>query len=421
MTLAGLSAGRIHSLSDRCEFEIGVAARLALCPCIPAHWLEFAVSSPILFVTNDFGPRAGGIETFIIGLIQRRPYGQTIVYTSFQKDSEQYDDDWLSNYGVRVIRDRSKILLPTPSVAIRLRSIIKREGITTAAFGAAAPLGLLSASMKGAGVIRTVALTHGHEVWWAKVFPFNLLLRRIGSTVDVLTYLGEFTRNAISKSLNDKAQHSMVKIAPGIDVNHFIPMDASILRETLGIGEKKVIVSVGRLVHRKGQDHLIEAMPEILDSVADAHLLLVGEGPYRDHLHKLVKQRNLEGSVTFIGRIKYKDLPMYLCAGDIFAMPSRSRLMGLEVEGLGIVYLEASSCGLPVLAGNSGGAPDAVVQNETGLVVNGTENKQIAAAAIELLTNVALSQKMGIAGRQWIIENWRWEIWAKDFEVLLNK
>jgi phosphatidylinositol alpha-1,6-mannosyltransferase len=384
-------------------------------------WLELAVSNPVLFVTNDFGPRAGGIETFIIGLIQRRPFGQTIVYTSFQENSAQFDADWLANYGVRVIRDRSKILLPTPRVALHLRGIIKKEGITTAAFGAAAPLGLLSASMKRAGVVRTVALTHGHEVWWAKVFPFNLLLRRIGSTVDVLTYLGEFTRKAISKALSARAQSAMVKIAPGIDVEHFISTDASSLRESLGLADKKVIVSVGRLVHRKGQDHLIEAMPEILKNVPRAHLLLVGEGPYREYLQKLVHQLKLESSVTFIGRIQYQDLPMYICVGDIFAMPSRSRLMGLEVEGLGIVYLEASSCGLPVLAGDSGGAPDAVIQNETGLVVSGTDNKEIASAAVALLTNLEASQKMGTVGRQWIVDNWRWEIWSKAFEELLKK
>ena len=385
------------------------------------NWLELTVSNPVLFVTNDFGPRAGGIETFIVGLIERRPFGQTIVYTSSQPNSEQYDADWLSNYGVRVIRDRSKILLPTPRVLFHLKKIIRNEGIATVAFGAAAPLGLLSSGMKRAGVKRTVALTHGHEVWWAKLFPFNLLLRRIGSTVDVLTYLGEFTRNAVSKGLTTKAQRAMVKIAPGIDVDHFIPTDASVLRESLGIAEKKVIVSVGRLVHRKGQDYLIQAMPEILKSVPSAHLVLVGEGPYREHLQNLVKQHRLEASVTFIGRIQYNDLPMYICAGDIFVMPCRSRLMGLEVEGLGIVYLEASACGLPVLAGNSGGAPDAVVQNKTGLVVDGTDHKQIATAAFELLTNVESSLKMGIAGRQWITDNWRWEIWSKDFEDLLNK
>ena len=383
--------------------------------------MELAVSNPVLFVTNDFGPRAGGIETFIIGLIQRRPFGQTIVYTSSQPESEQYDADWMKNYGVRVIRDRSKILLPTPRVAFQLRRIIKSEGITTAAFGAAAPLGLLSASMKRAGVLRTVALTHGHEVWWAKVFPFNILLRRIGATVDVLTYLGEFTRNAIASALTAKAKSAMVKIAPGIDVDHFSPSDASALRQSLGLADKKVIVSVGRLVHRKGQDHLIESMPEILEVVPNAHLLLVGQGPYRDYLQQLVTKNALEDSVTFIGRIQYADLPQYICVGDIFAMPSRSRLMGLEVEGLGIVYLEASACGLPVLAGNSGGAPDAVLHNETGLVVDGTDNKQIAAAAIKLLTKEDSARKMGVVGRQWIIDKWRWEIWSKDFEVLLNK
>jgi phosphatidylinositol alpha-1,6-mannosyltransferase len=213
----------------------------------------------------------------------------------------------------------------------------------------------------------------------------------------------------------------MVKIAPGIDVEHFLPTDASALRKSLGLTEKKVIVSVGRLVHRKGQDRLIEAMPEILKTVSNAHLLLVGEGPHRDHLQNLIQKHRLEGSVTLIGRIDYKDLPLYICVGDIFAMPSRSRLMGLEVEGLGIVYLEASACGLPVLAGNSGGAPDAVVQNETGLVVDGTNNREIADGAIELLTKVDLSKKMGTAGRQWIVENWRWEIWSRSFEDLLNK
>ena len=390
-------------------------------PLAKNHWLERAVSNPVLFVTNDFGPRAGGIETFIIGLIERRPFGQTIVYTSWQDNAASYDAEWRSKFGVEVIRDRSKILLPTPRVALALRKIIRTRGITTAAFGAAAPLGLLSASMKRAGVKRSVALTHGHEVWWAKVFPFNFLLRRIGSTVDVLTYLGEFTQSAISKALSSNAQRAMVKIAPGIDTDHFFPTDASILRRSLGLEDKKVIVSVGRLVHRKGQDYLIQSMPLILHQVPNAHLLLVGQGPYLEHLQKLVKEQGLENSVTFIGRVDYKELPQYLCVGDIFAMPSRSRLMGLEVEGLGIVYLEASSCGLPVLAGNSGGAPDAVKQSETGLVVNGTDEKQIASAAIELLNNRDSSKKMGLAGRQWIVNNWRWETWSKEFEALLNK
>jgi phosphatidyl-myo-inositol dimannoside synthase len=382
--------------------------------------LELVVSSPVLFVTNDFGPRAGGIETFVIGLIERRPFGQTIVYTSAQNGSEEYDKAWKSDFGVTVIRDRAKILLPTPRVARNLARIIKESNILVAAFGAAAPLGLLSASMKRAGIRKTVALTHGHEVWWAKVFPFNLALRRIGTTVDSLTFLGEFTQQAISHSLSKAAAAQMVKIAPGIDVDHFIPQDASQLRRELKLENKRVIVSVGRLVHRKGQDHLIQSLPEILKSVPDAHVLMVGQGPYLSHLKKLVARHNVADHVSFIGRIQYAQLPQYICAGDVFAMPSRSRFFGLEVEGLGIVYLEASACGLPVIAGSSGGAPDAVLNGVTGFVVDGQNNQEIAAAAIRLLRDLDQAKKMGTAGREWIIENWRWEIWSQRFNKLLQ-
>ena len=311
--------------------------------------------------------------------------------------------------------------MPTPRVAWALRKIITERDIKIAAFGAAAPLGLLSASMKSAGVQRTVALTHGHEVWWAKVFPFNLLLRRIGSTTDSLSYLGNFTRTAISRALSKNSASAMVKIAPGIDVEHFKPVDSTALREQLGVSKKKVIVSVGRLVHRKGQDHLIEAMPQILKVHPDAHLVLVGQGPYLEHLAKLVAANQLQDSVSFIGRIQYQELPQYICMGDIFAMPSRSRFMGLEVEGLGIVYLEASACGLPVIAGKSGGAPDAVIEGSTGVVVDGTSNDEIAAAAIALLSDPDKAQEMGKLGRQWIVDEWRWEIWAEKFEALLNQ
>ena len=298
--------------------------------------------------------------------------------------------------------------------------IIKESDIQVAAFGAAAPLGLLSSSMKRAGVQKTVALTHGHEVWWAKVFPFNLALRKIGTTVDSLTYLGEFTQRAIARSLSKGSAEKMIKIAPGIDVDHFSPQDSSQLRRDLRLENKRVIVSVGRLVHRKGQDHLIQSMPEILNSVPDAHILMVGQGPYLSHLKKLVEELNLVDHVSFIGRIQYAQLPQYICAGDIFAMPSRSRFFGLEVEGLGIVYLEASACGLPVIAGSSGGAPDAVLEGVTGIVVDGENNDEIAAAAIKLLNDLNGAKAMGLAGREWIIENWRWQIWSERFNKLLQ-
>jgi len=380
-----------------------------------------AVTKKTLFITNDFGPRAGGIESFIIGLIERLPHGSTTVYTSAQGDTYEYDAAWLEKYGVHVIRDRAKILLPTPRITGEIVRLIKSEAIETVAFGAAAPLALMASRLRGAGVGRVIALTHGHEVWWSKVFPFTLAMRRIGSSVDVLTYLGEFTRTAIAGALAPKSADAMVKIAPGIDTEHFAPIDSSSLRESLGLGEKKVIVSVGRLVHRKGQDRLIESMRAIVQEVPTAHLLLIGEGPYRQHLQALVRKYALDDHISFIGRIQYADLPQYICIGEIFAMPSRSRFFGLEVEGLGIVYLEASACELPVIAGASGGAPDAVIDGTTGVVVDGLDSAAIAVAAINLLNNPTQARLMGQAGRRWIVEKWNWQIWADAFKKLINE
>jgi phosphatidylinositol alpha-1,6-mannosyltransferase len=212
----------------------------------------------------------------------------------------------------------------------------------------------------------------------------------------------------------------MVKIAPGIDKSHFSPKADAIHRRTeLGLEGKKIIVSVGRLVHRKGQDKLIEAFPTIVREIPNAHLLIVGEGPYRKHLEKLVERLSLKENVTFVGRIFYDDLPSYLSASDVFVMPSRSRFFGLEVEGLGIVYLEASACAIPVVAGISGGAPDAVQEGITGLCVDGTNAAQIAEAVIHICSDSKRAAKMGLAGRNWIIEQWRWEIWSKEFNTLL--
>ena len=374
----------------------------------------------ILCITNDFGPRTGGIETFVIGLIERLPKNTVIVYTNAQDKSEEYDQRWRDDFGVEVIRDKARILLPTPGVAYCISALVKDRSIKTAFFGAAAPLALLTPTLRRAGVKKVVALTHGHEVWWSKIWPFTWAIKSIARNVDHLTYLGEFTRKAISRVISDSARASMVKIAPGIDTDHFAPVDSTDVKKSLGLTEKKVIVSVGRLVHRKGQDVLITAMPEILREIPDAHLLLIGEGPYRQYLESQVKKLQIDSHVSFIGRISYADLPRYICLGEVFAMPARSRLAGLEVEGLGIVYLEASACGLPVIAGNSGGAPDAVREGVTGVVVDGRDRQTVAQSITELLTAPERARTMGLAGRAWIIEEWRWQIWSERFAEILR-
>ena len=382
--------------------------------------MEHAVYSDkkVLLVTNDLGPRAGGIETFVLGLIEGLPKDSLIIYTSSQKGDKAFDAQLLEKFGAVVIRDRAKMLLPTPRITRKAVKILKQQQIKNVWFGAAAPLALMAGKLRSAGASNIVALTHGHEVWWAKIPILKSLLKKIIKDVDHLGYLGDFTKGEIAKISNQPQK--FLQIAPGIDTEHFAPKTArGDLIEKYRLDGRRVIVSVGRLVHRKGQDELVKAMPKILEQFPDAILLFVGEGPIKQMLFNSAKQLGVLPKVVFAGRVSHHDLPDYICLGEIFAMPVRSRFSGLEVEGLGIVYLEASACGLPVIVGNSGGAVDAVLDKKTGLLVDGTKSDQIADAICELLANPERAKQMGAAGRDWVINNWQLSSWSEKFNKVL--
>ena len=382
--------------------------------------LEHAVYSDkkVLLVTNDLGPRAGGIETFVLGLIEGLPKNSLIIYTSSQKGDKAFDAQLLEKFGAVVIRDRAKMLLPTPRITRKAVTILRQQQIKNVWFGAAAPLALMAGKLRSAGASNIVALTHGHEVWWAKIPILQSLLKKIIRDVDHLGYLGEFTKGEIAKVGHQPQK--FLQIAPGIDTQHFAPKSARVdLIEKYRLDGRRVIVSVGRLVHRKGQDELVKAMPKILKQFPDAILLFVGEGPIKQMLFNSAKQLGVLPKVVFAGRVSHHDLPDYICLGEIFAMPVRSRFSGLEVEGLGIVYLEASACGLPVIVGNSGGAVDAVLDRKTGLLVDGNNCDQIADAICELLANPERAKQMGAAGRDWVIKNWQLSSWSEKFNKVL--
>ncbi|CAB4334423.1 unannotated protein [freshwater metagenome] len=377
-------------------------------------------SREVLLITNDLGPRAGGIETFVLGLLERVPKNCVVIFTSTQPNHENFDQELFEKYGAIVIRDRAKILLPTYRINKKAAQLLKQYGARNVWFGAAAPLALMAGKLRKSGATNIVALTHGHEVWWAKLPIFKLAIRKISKDVDWLTYLGDFTRSALLPAVKD--ERKLFKIAPGIDIAHFQPysIDQDLV-EKYRLQNKRVIVSVGRLVHRKGQDKLIEAMPKVLKQFPDAVLLLVGQGPIKSMLDKLIRHNSLEKNVIFTGRVQFRDLPKYIQLGEVFAMPSRDRFFGLEVEGLGIVYLEASACGLPVVVGKSGGAPDAVLDGKSGYVIDGTKPNEIADALCKLLSDPKLAKQMGEVGREWIEKEWQWSIWSSKFNKLLIK
>ena len=378
----------------------------------------------ILFVTNDFPPQSGGIQTFIEGLIYQLPPESVVVHTSSQSsevEQARYDQEIFHQLGAIVVRDRQRILLPTPGLRARVAGTIHAHSIKTVVFGASVPLGLLAPSLRRLGVTRMVALTHGHEVWWSKVPLFSHLLRRVARSVDVLTYLGSFTKSAISAALDARDLSKLVALPPGVEIENFHPGDKSEeLLKRYGLSGKLIILCVGRLVQRKGQDVLIKALSKVRGQFPNAQLVIAGSGNYEERLRALAKQEGVAQSVSFLGRVPFEDLPALFRSADIFASPTRERFAGLEVEGLGIVYLEASASGVPVIAGDSGGSPDAVQQDVTGKVVAGSDIDGLANALTELLADAQLRARMGSAGRLWMESQWSWQVIGARFRDLLQ-
>ncbi|MGW1093597.1 glycosyltransferase family 4 protein [Streptomyces sp. NPDC002596] len=376
-----------------------------------------------LIVTNDFPPRPGGIQAFLHNMALRLDPGRLVVYASTWKRSPEgvaataaFD----AEQPFTVVRDPTTMLLPTPRVTRRAARLLREHDCTSVWFGAAAPLGLMAPALRRAGARRLVATTHGHEAGWAQLPASRQLLRRIGEGTDTITHLGEYTRSRIAGALTPEAAGRMVQLPPGVDEKTFHPgSGGDRIRARLGLSDRPVVVCVSRLVPRKGQDTLILAMPAILAREPDAVLLIVGGGPYAKELEKLAVETGVTDSVRFTGPVPWEELPAHFGAGDVFAMPCRTRRGGLDVEGLGIVYLEASATGLPVVAGDSGGAPDAVLDGETGWVVRGGSVEEAADRIATLLGDPELCRRMGERGRAWVEEKWRWDLLAERLKTLL--
>ncbi|GAA2953819.1 MULTISPECIES: glycosyltransferase family 4 protein [Streptomyces] len=376
-----------------------------------------------LIVTNDFPPRPGGIQAFLHNMALRLDPAQLVVYASTWKrgaEGARATAAFDAEQPFTVVRDRTTMLLPTPGATRQAVRLLREHGCGSVWFGAAAPLGLMAPALRRAGARRIVATTHGHEAGWAQLPASRQLLGRIGEGTDTLTYLGEYTRSRIAAALTPAAAGRMVQLPPGVDEKTFHPgSGGDEVRARLGLTDRPVVVCVSRLVPRKGQDTLILAMPAILAREPDTVLLVVGGGPYAGRLKRLAAETGVQDSVRFTGPVPWEELPAHYGAGDVFAMPCRTRRGGLDVEGLGIVYLEASATGLPVVAGDSGGAPDAVLDGETGWVVRGGSAEETADRIVTLLGDPALRRRMGERGRAWVEEKWRWDLLAEKLRTLL--
>ena len=369
-----------------------------------------------LLITNDFPPRAGGIQSYVHELAGHLPAADLVVYAPAWPGAADFD----AAQPYPVHRHPTSLMLPVPAVARTAARLIAEHRITAVWYGAAAPLALLTPTLRRHGVERTVASTHGHEVGWSMLPGSRQLLRRIGDTNDVITYVSRYSRSRIAAALGPDA--ALEHLPPGVDAAAFAPdpQRRAALRARWGIGDRPVVVCVSRLVRRKGQDVLVEAWPQVLAGCPEARLLIVGGGADEARLRALVSRHAVQDSVIITGAVPAEELAGYYAAGDVFAMPCRTRGRGLDVEGLGIVFLEAAAAGLPVVAGDSGGAPETVRAGITGEVVDGRDPAAVADACATLLTDRTRRRRYGDAGRRWVADDWTWTASGERLVALLS-
>jgi phosphatidyl-myo-inositol dimannoside synthase len=355
-----------------------------------------------LLVTNDFPPRVGGIQRTLEALAKEFPSDRIGVFCPAATDGGAYD----AVAGFRLFRQPEAFLWPTSDVASRVGHAARELGAEVVVFGATYPLALLGPRLANEG-LPYLAAAHGFEYWLSIAPGTHALMRRAtarASRVAVMcsAFIARTVRTAVPSGV------PVSVLYPGADVQRFRPdLETDDIRRSLAIEDRPLVVCVSRLVPRKGQDVLIRAMPAIRRRVPEATLLIVGGGPYEPRLRAFAVDAPA-GSVHFAGEVGEADLPRYYAAGDVFAMPCRTRAAGLEVEGWGNVFVEAAACGRPVVVGDSGGARETLVDGETGLLVDGRSVDEVAAAVGTLLAEPELAAKMGEAGRERVLRSHTW-------------
>lgn len=346
-----------------------------------------------LLVTNDFPPKLGGIQTLLWELWRRLDPESFVVHTTPYEGSGSWD----AAQPFEVIRSRERVLLPHPQLVRRVDRLAEQVGAELVVLDPALPLGLIGPHLERPYAL----LLHGAEVTVPGRVPgVNLALRRALLGAERVVAFGGYPGAEAERAAGRSLPISVVPC--GIDTGRFQPLaagDRAATRARFGLGDGPVVLSLSRLVPRKGMDVLIRAADSLVEQVPGLEVAIGGTGRDRGRLGRIADRSNVP--VHFLGRVDDADLASVYASADVFAMLCRNRWGGLEQEGFGIVFLEAAAAGVPQVAGRSGGAAEAVLDGETGFVVDDPGHVPAVADALRrLLSDAELRRSMGRVARE---------------------
>lgn len=371
-----------------------------------------------LFITNDFPPRIGGAQSYYWGLIQTLDPAVVTVLAPAHPDAAVFD----ATHPYRVIRTAHSVLWPTPALLAKASALAARQGADLVQLGHPLPAGLLGPQLKKRLGLPYVVFLGGSEVTIPGAVPgVNRLLRHVLGEASLLLTVSEYTAGAARRQVRGAVPAEVLR--PPIQVDRFVPaadgVEALSLRRRLGI-DGQLVVCLGRLVPRKGQDVLIDALALLRNEFPDLHLALIGEGRILTRLYDYAGRRGVLDRVHLTGALVDGAARQWLQAADLFASPVRTRWAGFEVEGFGIVFAEAALSGLPVITGRSGGSPEAVIEGVTGRVVDGRYADSVAQALAALLrATPERRREMGLAGRSLALSRHAPAVVAERYRDLL--
>jgi len=370
-------------------------------------------------VTNDFPPRIGGAQSYYWGVIRTLDPSEVAILAPAHIDAAAFD----ATHPYTVVRASTSVLWPTNAMMHTVEQMAEREGAELIQLGHPLPAGLLGPRLKQRRGLPYIVFLGGAEVTLPGAVPgVNNMLRHVLGKAAMLLTVSEYTAGAARRQTDGAVPAEVLR--PPLPVDDFSPAssdEAAALRARFGI-DGQLVVCVGRLVPRKGQDKLIDALALLRTEFPHLHLALIGQGRLATGLYDRAQKRGVGERVHLTGPLADAAMKEWLRAADVFASPCRSRWGGFEVEGFGIVFAEAALAGLPVIAGDSGGAPEAVVDGETGLVVDGRSAQQVAAALADILRRTPERRReMGCEGRRLALGRHAPDVVAERYRTLLRR